>query len=365
MKYCILIFMAKDRLAAIDIGMDGTVDEISINGNDTMLYVSEDEIKEFCQHIKDYYNIDMFSEIEMSISILRFDARMEDVFLLLKEIQNAAEYNLIGAEKILPWIALKEGLLKPGTAVQIRAFDCIYTVTLDKAMILRCQYDEVKSHPFEFPREKFARYNHLDKKGLLEDEDEKRELQKRFDAELRKKDAQIKELECQVAAEKKKIEKAEDNFKRIEAELHEKERNAKRCICRLRCVTKEKDRKYVSLHSLESRENSDFVFFEIEYCCCNGEFIEQNQKIAKIKVKIKSVITPLYSSLATISGILAKTAIFNEAENEEFMIKAEMSGRLFWLKDSSSKFEYGSDIALIGDISDTKEDVMKWYEKMK
>ena len=57
MKYCILIFMAKDRLAAIDIGADGMADEISINGNDTMPYASEDEIREFCQHIKDYYNL--------------------------------------------------------------------------------------------------------------------------------------------------------------------------------------------------------------------------------------------------------------------------------------------------------------------
>lgn len=364
MKYCILIFMAKDRLAAIDIGVDGTVDEISINGNDTMLYASEDEIKEFCQHIKDYYNIDMFSEIEMSISILRFDARMEDVFLLLKEIQNVAEYNLIGAEKILPWIALKEGLLKPGTAVQIRAFDCVYTVTLDNAMILRCQYDEVKSHPFEFPREKFARYNHLDKKGLLGNEDEKRELQQKLVEEFRSRNTKIKELESQVADEKKKTKKAEDNLKRIEAESHEKERNVKRCICRLRCVTKEKDRKYVSLHSLESREKLDPIFFEIEYFCSNGEFIEQNQKIAKIKVTVNSFITPIYSSILKASMDLVR-ASFNVAENEEFIIRAEMPGRLFWLKDSSSRFEYGSDIALIGDISDTKEDVMKWYEKMK
>ena len=49
MKYRTLIFMAKHRMAAIDIGANDKADVISIDGNNVMEYTSGTQIREFCK----------------------------------------------------------------------------------------------------------------------------------------------------------------------------------------------------------------------------------------------------------------------------------------------------------------------------
>ncbi len=357
MKYRVLIFMAKDRLAAIDVGTDGKVDEISIDGNDMMMYSSKAQVRGFCQHIKNYYNIEAFSDLEMSVSVLRFDATMEDTFALLEEIKGAGECNLVGAEKVIAWLALKEGLLKAGTAIQVKAFDIVYSVSLSGDMVWRCQIGGTEGHPFMLSKEKFAAYNHLGEGSLFGYEDEINELCKKYDIELEKKEQRIKALEQQLLDEKKKT----SDINRI---LEEKERNIKRYICRLRSDQKLKMKDSLNTSGFFSKVSATVyggegtsrkdVYYLV--CCCNsGAIVKKGQTIGKVKV---------YQEIWR-----GKDRLSNETRcpDADFVIKAEEPGRIFWLyySHSESEFEYGSDIAVVGDVSDTKEDAMRWYEKNK
>lgn len=369
MDYRVMIFMAGERLAAIDIGPDGKTDAISIDGNEVMEYNSGKEIKEFCQYIKNYYNIDAFSDLGMSVFILRFDAVMEKVFALLEEIRGAAEYNVVSVEKLLPWMAMKEGVLKSGTAIQMRTFDIVYTVSLNNDMVMKCQSGGEKEHSYLLPKEKFAECDYLSKNILSGDEEEKNELRKKYEIEIANKEERIKELERKLLEEKEKTREVENRLAEALTDIQkneiEKEHNANRCICRLQCVNKEKDRMFVEqnlkgdshdnlscLNVLGSLLGSVRYIFHWEKCCSNGEIVKKGQKMAMAKA---------YSYFG-MEGEFSKSP--HRCSDNDFIIKAEVSGRLFWLQEPETELAYGADIAVIGDVSDTKEETMRWYEKI-
>lgn len=370
MEYRVLIFMARERLAAIDIDSGGKTDTISLDGNDVMEYSSQVEIREFCQHIKNYYNIDAFSDLGMSIFILRFDAVMEDVSVLLKEIQEAAEYNLLSVEKVLPWIALKEGVLKAGTAIQLRTFDIVYTLGLDNELKMHCQIGGEREHSINLPKEKFAEYDHLSKNILFGDEEEKKELSKKYDIEIGNKDKQIKKLEKELLKEKDKAKATENEVKKVNTELdeikEERERNANRLICRLKCANEKIDRKFSENHLesnligclgiITSALGNKRYKFHYKKCCNNAEVVKKGQKIA---------VAEFYYCYE--NALLEKSGIdpWIRSSEEDFAITAKASGRLFWLQKPEAELTYGVDIVVIGDVSDTKEEVMRWYEKNK
>lgn len=355
MDYRVLIFMTREMLAAIDIDTGGKTDTISLDGNDVMGYSSQEEIREFCQHIKNYYNIDAFSDLGMAIFILRFDAVMEDVSVLLKEIQEATEYNLLSVEKVLPWIVLKEGLLKPDTTIQIRTFDVVYTVSLGNDFVMQCQIGGEKEHSFVLPKEKLAECDHLSEKVLFGDEEGKNALSKKYDREIEK-------LKKQLEVEKEKTKAAENNLTKIVSKIYEireeKKRNASRTICKMQCKDKEVERKFLANNLQNNSIYSSYLFglwkideyfFYIKYCHYDAEVIEKGQKIAKVEVWSKNCVDE--------KGVRRST--------EDFIIKATASGRLFWLQEPETELSYGADIAVIGDVSDTKEEILKWYAKNK
>ena len=276
MSYRIMIFMARERLAAIDIGMDGKTDVISIDGNEEMEYSSGREIKEFCQYIKDYYNIDAFSDLGMSVFILRFDAVMEQVSILLDEVRGAAEYNILSAEKLLPWMALKEGALKAGTAIQVKAFDIVYMVSLDNGLVMHCQIGGTREHSFMLRKEKFCEWGHLSEFIVFGDEEEKNELSKKYDREIEK-------LKKQLAEEKKKSKAIEDRLAEVTSEINEirdeRKRNS-RTICRVHCRNKEKERMF-------SGKNAPDYAFCIKTYWDDVVIVKEGQKIANAEVWYK------------------------------------------------------------------------------
>lgn len=377
MDYRVLIFMTKDRLAAIDIDSEDVPDTISMDGNEDISYASEAQLEEFCEHIKEYYNMDRFSDGRMEISILRFDAVMEDTFCLFNILQRegAGECNLVSAEKFLPWVALKEGLLKVGTAVQMKAFDLIYTVTLDNDRKLTCQCGGTgEVQPFIVTKEEIARYNYISKKALSGGEEEK----KAYEKTLKETERERAKLDKQLKAAQKKQQEAETDAAKMQAVLEERQHAANRQICYLRCSDKAKDKIYVDDYG--DADADDIIFgigkkyeYSIKYWRNTGDTIAKGAEIAEVTVKLKGRESVNFSGSSGIFGSISSfmaqsiTTIEREAWGEgKFSIKAKTGGRLFWLQETVSEgIPYGDAIAVIGDESDTKEDALRWYAKNK
>ncbi len=350
MKYRVLIFMAKERLSAVDVDADGKADDISINGNDMMLYTSKEQIREFSLYLKNYYNIDSFSELEMAFLVIKFDAVMENVHVLLEEIKDAAECNLVSVEKLLPWMAFKERMLKANIEVQMKAFDIVYTVSMDSNMAMKCRIGGTGEQAFILSADQFARYNCLGKDSLFGCEEE-----------IEKLHTQVKELERQLQEEKYKAETAENTLQRIVSKIYEmrdkKECNVRRNICRIKCTDQKKEDCLC--------ERGKYVL-KVKFCNDNTEIVKKDQIIARVSVDEKK------QDYGSIVGSVLVSRVLTEAINNayslkdlDFVIKATCDGRIFWLQESETEVVYGSDVAIIGDLSDTKEDVMKWYGKNK
>lgn len=372
MEYRVLIFMTQDRISAIDIDSDDVPDTISMDGNEAMSYESETQIEEFCEHIKEYYNMDRFSDGRMEISILRFDAVMEDTFCLFNILQRegVGECNLVSAEKFLPWIAVKEGLLKEGTAVQMKVFDLIYTVTLDNERKLTCQCGgEGEVQPYIVSREAFARYNHISKNALSGGEEEK----KAYEKALKETERERAKVEKQLKAAQKKKQEAEADAAKMQAVIEERQHNASRQICYLRCSDMEKDKIYVNDYGDVAADDKKFRIgkkyeYSIKYWRNTGDTIAKGAEIAEVTVKLKgreSVNFPKSpGSFGIWANILAQSV--NVEGEGKFSIKAKTDGRLFWLHETvSAEILYGDAIAVIGDESDTKADALKWYTENK
>lgn len=83
--------------------------------------------------------------------------------------------------------------------------------------------------------------------------------------------------------------------------------------------------------------------YRIVYVVSNSDVVKKNQKIA------------------------AAQAYYNNERMSDYdmVITAVEDGRVYCLMKSNSTIKEGDAVALIGDLSDNKEDIMQWYEKNK
>ncbi len=97
----------------------------------------------------------------------------------------------------------------------------------------------------------------------------------------------------------------------------------------------------------------------------NTEIVKKDQIIARVSVDEKNQDYESIDGSLFVSRILTTLNNAYGPKDLNFVIKATCDGRIFWLQEPETEVIYGSDIAIIGDVSDTKEDVMKWYGKNK
>lgn len=346
MLYQVLILVAKEKLSAIDVSEDGTAETISIEGNEIMTYKSVTDIRNFCRHIKDYYNIDDFSDIEMSVLIVKFDALSSDAVCMLEEVKTANECNLVSIEKLLPVLVLKEGLIKPDMTLQVEIFGSEYSVKMNSGLKVECKEGGDGQDKVKLPIERLSQYFCFNANNLI---DNKQEL-KKCQEELNRKEAACDNLKKELQKEKDKIDVIVTNLYRIREEKRineEKNKNAKRYICRFEKNFSQPIMNTsgigIMMKSLDSLVVWSSAEYKIKYLISDGAVVKKNQMIASARA---------YDSdkKISVSGI-GITAVEN--------------GRIYRLMSSDATIRDGDAVALIGDLSDTREDIMQWYEKNK
>lgn len=349
MQYRVLILISKEKLTAMDIGADGSVEAISIEGNETMTYKSEEEVKEFCQYVKDYYNIECFSDIDMSISVIRFDASQHHVICLFEEIKIANECDIISIEKLLPLLVLKEGLVKPDITLQVEIFGSAYSVWVSNDLKLQCIRGEVGKNKVELPIAKLSLYYCFDANNLIDNKEELEKCQEEFRRELSHKEKLINKLKKNIQAEKARADAAEA---KVETLSDQKSKSAKRYICKFdkKCPLNAYNTIFSAIwgrgfagDDLEKKFAADDLEYRIVHVVSDSDVVKKNQKIA--------VAQAYYCGL--------------RMSSYDMVITAVEDGRVYRLMDSHLTIKEGDAVALIGDLLDNKEDIMQWYEKNK
>lgn len=197
-NYRILVFISKNRLSAVNIDKSGIAENISLEGNTEIEYSDILDIDAFCQYIKDYFNIDNFCDIDLSIFILNFSAAQSMVNYLFDSFNTVNSLNVIDANLALPIFALKYFNIQPDTCYNISAFGINHQIFVDNKCICKCK--EVNDVDIE---RELALYDYINLfefccSEMIEDESNGNELIEDYQKEISKLTAENQELLAKI-----------------------------------------------------------------------------------------------------------------------------------------------------------------------
>lgn len=357
MDYNLLICAANKQWTAIDINAYGDCDRISFDGNDSMEVESSEAVADFCEHILNYYNIDGFSDIELSIKIVvvsEYSCLIADLFL---QMNGAKSINVVDSKSIMPIYMLKNCIVKPGDVIDIKCLGEKFTLQVDDAYVVSYVSDKAGEEIIMEP-EAFSILFRFDCKNLISDETELKALEEKCKKDVEKKQGEIDEQKKLYSELKKKYDELEKHYIQLQNEVEENmsKYDAKRTILRFSTNQLKESNLGTSYHgpfSLKIDVISDSTLSNVKkkYICkllkADGEVVKKGTKLIEI------------------------TEFYNTSDNEpcktgkKCIITADADGRIFYLVKNNDSVNDDEAVILLSDPADKKTDIMKWYKEMK
>lgn len=338
MEYNVLLCISEKTWVALDVN-NGQCDRISMDGNETVQVSAVAEVKDFCTHILNYYNISDFHELEINVKIVTTDVERELVFELCESLKAAKRVELMYAETILPICVLKKCVVKGNTSVDVEYLGREYTLQVDEALCVSYR-EEKAGQLLAVEPEDFSFLVRFDCTNLISDEKELEDLKKKYQEELSAKQEEVEKLKQELAELKKSNELLQAQAEKEELEMKKKEAVliSKRTVVWY-STEQEKHAKNrglfgdTLLNTMYNRNTEEG--YNCTYLVKDGDIVKQGKTLAKVS-----------------NG-------FYERE-----IKAPANGRVFLLP-KKKKLTQDTPLFLLADPSEEKEAVMEWYNKMK
>ena len=420
MDYKNIIFLTKDSIKAVDVGLDGSCDVISLNGHEEIPCKTAQDLKGFCDCLKDAYNIDEFSDLDIETLVIYGKVKNEMLFALHELLKECKQINMIDIEKVIPIIAEKKGLLSEEEKILVEyagmyyqlhcGADHMVQVCFAKASEDNCVH--LQNEDFNilyYYKNQMAVSAEAIKKIEAEYRSEMETLKQEFavvEEKLNKENAElvnkVREYEAQLCA-KKEAEKR-NNFKRI---VYKLDYNASIPIW----ITEDdfKDRYYKQLYfypptekevplrlkeykqkSLPTREAIHATKVNLEGEDGNGIYIykglavkklyKDNSYVTKGTVvgiivikKERSKISPLSIIDKTLELVdqdaydlsLNSIDAYKKEDVYFFEIKAEMDGKIYWIDNHGEYLQDQDDYLILIEKDDTKANAIEWYKETK
>lgn len=374
MDYNLLICISKDKLMAMDIQDEDVVDRISIEGNDSIDFQQNSDIENFCEHIKNYYNIEQLSEITINASVIYFNSNKDNLNILLECLKDVASINVIDSKKILPIIALKKLEIEEGTIVNINCFD--NQINIEVGENFQVNYiDEKEGTLLDIEPEELKLLYFFDCEGLVADKNKAEELEQKYQIALKKEQEKtLKVKEDYVILEKK--------YKQVSEELEKINEAVKN-----RMELLESRRQIIKFE--EEEEEKEKEKEEVEHT--NGglfSFINDAMKeTMKVVEKYQSALENIYlvenkhrdGDIVSAKKIIANVRVYKNLHNSDktevskdnlycqrtISIKTSEAGKIYYLRKDDEVINVGADIAILADPRDTREQVMEWYNQIR
>lgn len=365
MDYNLLICISKDKLMAMDIQDEDVVDRISIEGNDSIDFQQNSDIENFCEHIKNYYNIEQLSEITINASVIYFNASKDNLNILLECLKDVASINVIDSKKILPIIALKKLEIEEGTIVNINCFD--NQLTMEVGENLQVNYiDEKKGTTLDIEPEELKLLYFFDCEGLVADKNKAEESEQKYQIALKKEqEKMLKAKEDYVTLEKKYKQVSEELKKVNDAIKQGKELlESRRQIIKFEVEEEEKEKEEV-----EHTNGGLFSFVSDVMKKCQLAF----ENIYLVENKHRD------GDIVSAKKIIANVRVYKNLHNSDktevskdnlycqrtISIKTSEAGKIYYLRKDDEVINVGADIAILADPRDTREQVMEWYNQIR
>lgn len=346
MKYELLMFISERQLSAIDINDEGVTDNISLDGNDVLEYSNQADIDQFCYYIKDYYNIDMFSDIDINITIVTFGMCYSNYTYLFECVKEATMVNLIDAKVLLPVLLLKTETVQNNKKYHVISFETSYCIKVDENY--QCIYleEEKNSEILNISIEQYKLILKFDCNHLIDDKKKYQEIENTFLMEKKKSDKEYQNMLEKYNVALKEIETLKKDLQKSQEELKKvidvENKNKSRTICRCHIIKREP----TGYKGIASMLGGSFETIGAKYKIHNifrdGDIVKKDTHIAKIQ------------------QVYGEEVIRDNIS----LVKANASGRIFFLKKNNEYVKDNDIVAIIGVESDTRADVMEWYKKI-
>lgn len=116
-QYRAIIFITKDTLQTFKV-VDEKYEALNSKGLSYINYNSESDLAEYADILKTKYNIDDFSEINISFSIINVGAEDKYIESLKSLLDGAEKIDINNIEKLIPLVLASKGEIKTNTALQ-------------------------------------------------------------------------------------------------------------------------------------------------------------------------------------------------------------------------------------------------------
>ena len=255
---------------------------ISIEGNTSIKYQSDDDFKMLVDSIKDTFNIDEFSDIPLSVIVINANADSVNADKLFKNFEKAEQHSLIRAENIIPYILACKGKLNKDESFNISLFDASYSIKSNDEKI-ECLPEKIDSQKnIEITAADFLTLFKVNPSAIGVDEGEISGLKDKIETLQQSVASKEKEIQ-EITEEKNKLQLTSDN---LEKELKETKKQSE--------IEKIQNSIIPAFLSFDSNsykilgDNVDDLSrepcfkFIFEPLCHSGDFVIKSQKIAKV-----------------------------------------------------------------------------------
>lgn len=359
MNYNLLICVANKLWTAIDINTDGKCDRISFDGNDTLEINASENVTEFCRHILNYYNIDDFCDIELSIKIVMVSEYSELIEILFFQLKGAKSINVIDSKSIMPICVLKNCIVKPGGVIDIKCMEEKFTLQVDDALVASYVSDKAGKEIIVEP-EDFSILFRFDCKNLISDETEFKALEEKFKKDAEKKQRKIDEHKKRYSELKKKYDELEKKYIQLKNEVEDSKLtfDDKRTILRF-SIDMLKGEK------TESIQGAMVVSRVLAAAISGSSLLNENKKYICKLLKTDGEVVKKGIPLMEIDEIYSINGDVARETGRKSVIKANKNGRIFYLVNNNDSVRDNEAVVLVSDPADDRTGIMKWYNKMK
>ena len=352
MEYQVLIFMTEKSLSAVETVSENDCEIISIDGNETMEYQEEKDIRKFCDCIKEYYSIDEFSDLEMEIDLVYGNTEKQYLTYLINQVTGCNKFSVIELKKILPVILLQRKMIRKNEDFLVAFLGESYLVQCDNTLRIMVEKTADNGAGERIQYEDFSLLFYFDVKKLSDDFGDSKvneknilkieAIEKQLD-EKNKQNRLLQEQRDMISAQLEDANKSiiglKDRIGSYEGTINALKQEKEKILLELEPLF-EKDRKIFSANFSRSEFYGEFLLkLQVE----DGSDIVEQKNIIQLE--------PLGSG--------------SWDKHKEYYC-AHKRGKIFWLIDDNTKKnkrDNSIDIAVICNKLDNKENVMKWYKR--
>lgn len=352
-EYEIIIFLATDKIQAIEVDKGGNVKNISFNGNKEFIYNANEGINPFYDSLTDTYSVDEISDIDSHIYIVDCGAESSVKWALADKIRDCSGADVISLNKLLPLAVSRKDLAEKGKTVAVSFMGNVYAYSCNDDMKFEEISAEGEINTAELQVEDFGFLavfnaiggNNAELEKKIADLMTERKEKEGICAELQKK---VSNYSLEVEALKKRNEELE---KWYEAEqLAKNRKNDEKLL---------KSRQIISIHySKKSTISNAHLQFEAKHWILDGDVVLSGVVLGKLKSdEVKNIIAPKNGKIAWLHK--HGEVIFNNSATSHVRFIKKGYGVL------SGTYDYVIDVAVIGDENDDVEAMIEWYWEQK